>query len=170
MSLWGHYLHPRQVVAVRGNHWKRTTSQPCSKRGGRRSQGTIIWSVPGQITEQSHLEVVSSRDKVAGNSPRGFAKNQCCLSNFIAFYDEVAVSVDEWGAVGMPSLSVTCSMVSCSIFLVRLETYRLDGWTTRWVSNRLDCWASKVWLAVKSQLMSRYEWYSLGFNRGGSNV
>lgn len=38
---------------------------------------------------------------MTGNSLCGFAKNKCCLSNF---YDEVTVSVDEGGAVGIPSL------------------------------------------------------------------
>ena len=86
------------------HHWKRTTSQPCSKRGRRRSQGTTSWSVPGKITEQTLLEVISSREKVTWNSPCGFAKNKCCLSYLIAFYDEVTVSVDEGGAVGIPLL------------------------------------------------------------------
>lgn len=86
------------------HHWQRTTSQPCSKTGRRRNQGSTSWSVPGKITEQTLLEVIFSGEKVTGNSPCAFAKNKCCLSNLIAFFDEVTVSVDEGGAVGIPSL------------------------------------------------------------------
>lgn len=118
------------------HHWKRT-SHPCSIRGRRKSQGTTSWSVPGKIMAQTLLGVISSREKVTGN--RLYGKNKCRLSNLIAFCDEVTVSVHEGEQWLYLHFKTACIMVSHSIFVVKLEMYRLDGWTTRWVSNWVDC-------------------------------
>ncbi|CAM4589232.1 unnamed protein product [Lepidochelys kempii] len=84
--------------------------------------------------------------KVIRNSQHGFTKGRSCLTNLIAFYDEITGSVDEGKAVDVLFLdfSKAFDMVSHSILVSKLRKYGLDECTIRWVESWLDCRAQRV--------------------------
>ncbi|CAM4665230.1 unnamed protein product [Caretta caretta] len=98
-----------------------------------------------QILKESILKHLEER-KVIRNSQHGFTKGKSCLTNLIAFYDEITGSVDEGKAVDMLFLdfSKAVDMVSHSILASKLEKYGLDEWTIRWIESWLDCRAQRV--------------------------
>ncbi|CAM4692336.1 unnamed protein product [Lepidochelys kempii] len=108
-----------------------------------------LTSVPGKIMEQvlkeSILKHLEER-KVIRNSQHGFTKGKSCLTNLIAFYDEITGSVDEGKVVDILFLdfSKAFDTVSHSILASKLRKYGLDEWTIRWTESWLDCWAQQV--------------------------
>ncbi|CAM5112066.1 unnamed protein product [Natator depressus] len=141
--------------------WKKANVVPIFKNGKKEDPGNYrpvsLTSVPGKIMEQvlkeSILKHLEER-KVIRNSQHGFPKGKSCLTNLIAFYDEITGSVDEGKAVDMLFLdfSKAFDTVSHSILVSKLKKYGLDGCTTRWVESWLDCRAQ--WVVINGSISS----------------
>ncbi|CAM4607923.1 unnamed protein product [Lepidochelys olivacea] len=133
--------------------WKKANVVPIFKKGKKEDPGNYrpvsLTSVPGKIMEQvlkeSILKHLHER-KVIRNSQHGFTKGRSCLTNLIAFYDEITGSVDEGKAVDVLFLdfSKAFDTVSHNILVSKLKKYGLDECTIRWVESWLDCWAQRV--------------------------
>ncbi|CAM4356191.1 unnamed protein product [Caretta caretta] len=152
--------------------WKKANVVPSFKKGKKEDPGNYrpvsLTSVPGKIMEQflkgpilKHLE----ERKVIRNSQHGFTKGKSCLTNLIAFYDEITGSVDEGKAVDVLFLdfSKAFDMVSHSILASKLKKYGLDEWTIRWTESWLDRRAQQV---VISGSMSSWQQGSSGVPQG----
>ncbi|CAM5171714.1 unnamed protein product [Natator depressus] len=98
-----------------------------------------------QVLKKSVLKHLEER-KVIRNSQHGFTKGKSCLTNLIAFYDEITGSVDERKAVDVLFLdfSKAFDTVSQSILASKLTKYGLDEWTIRWIESWLDCRDQRV--------------------------
>ncbi|XP_050785532.1 uncharacterized protein LOC127037612 [Gopherus flavomarginatus] len=127
--------------------WKKANIGPIFKKRKKENPGNYrlvsLTSVPGKIMEQvlkeSILKHLEER-KVIRNSQHGFTKGKSCLTNLIAFYDEITGSVDMGKAVDMIYLDYSKAfvMVSHSILASKLKKYGLDEWTRRWIESWLD--------------------------------
>ncbi|CAM4509227.1 unnamed protein product [Lepidochelys kempii] len=152
--------------------WKKANVVPIFKKGKKEDPGNYrqvsLTSVPGKIMEQvlkeSILKHLEER-KVIGNSQLGFTKGKSCLTNLIAFYDEITGSVDEGKAVDVLFLdfSKAFDTVSNSILASKLKKYGLDEWTIRWIESWLDCRAQRV---VINGSMSSWQLVSSGVPQG----
>ncbi|CAM4697142.1 unnamed protein product [Lepidochelys kempii] len=133
--------------------WKKANVVSIFKKGKKEDPGNYrpvsLTSVPGKIMEQvlkkSILKHLHGR-KVIRNSQHGFTKGRSCLTNLIAFYDEITGSVDEGKAVDVLFLdfSKAFDTVSHSILVSKLKKYGMDECTIRWVESWLDCRAQRV--------------------------
>ncbi|CAM5077200.1 unnamed protein product [Eretmochelys imbricata] len=142
--------------------WKKTNVVPIFKKRKKEDPGNYrpvsLTSVPGKIMEQvlkeSILKHLDER-KVIRNSQHGYTKGKSCLTNLIAFYDEITGSVDEGKAVDMVFLdfSKAFDTVSHSILASKLKKYGLDERTIRWVENWLHCRAQ--WVVINGSMSSR---------------
>ncbi|CAM4632875.1 unnamed protein product [Lepidochelys kempii] len=94
-----------------------------------------------QVLKEYILKHLEER-KVIRNSQHGFTKGKTCLTNLIAFYDEITGSVDEGKAVDVLFLDFSKALdtVSHSILASKLKKYGLEEWTERWI----DCRAQRV--------------------------
>ncbi|CAM4676405.1 unnamed protein product [Lepidochelys kempii] len=117
-----------------------------------------------QVRKESILKHLEER-KVIRNSQHGFTKGKSCLTNLIAFYDEITGSVDEGKAVNVLFLdfSKAFDTVSHSILVSKLKKYGLDEWTIRWTESWLDCLAQRV---VINGSMSSWQLVSSGVPQG----
>ncbi|CAM4562333.1 unnamed protein product [Lepidochelys olivacea] len=106
-----------------------------------------------QVLKESVLKPFEER-KVIGNSQHGFTKGKSCLTNLIAFYDEITGSVDEGKAVDVLFLDFSRAFdtVSHSIFASKLKKYGLDEWTIRWIESCLDRLAQ--WVVISGSMSS----------------
>jgi len=113
--------------------------------------------------KQLILDVIGKQveeKKVIRSSQHGFTKGKSCLTNLIAFYDDMTGWVDEGRAVDVVCLnfSKVFDTVSHNILIGKLRKCGLDGWTMRWTENWLNGRAQRVvvsstessWRAVTS--------------------
>ncbi|CAM5104549.1 unnamed protein product [Natator depressus] len=116
-----------------------------------------------QVLKESIVKHLEER-KVIRNSQHGFTKGKSCLTNLIAFYDEITGSVDEGKAVDVfLDFSKAFDTVSHSILVSKLKKYGLDEWTIRWVESWLDYWAQRV---VINGSISSWQLVSSGVPQG----
>ncbi|CAM5163348.1 unnamed protein product, partial [Natator depressus] len=117
-----------------------------------------------QVLKESILKHLEER-KVIRNSQHGFTKGKSCLTNLIAFYDEITGSVDEGKAEDVLFLdfSKAFDMVSHSILASKLKKCGLDEWTIRWIESWLACWAQ--WVVINGS-MSSWQLVSSGVPQG----
>ncbi|CAM5094510.1 unnamed protein product [Eretmochelys imbricata] len=98
-----------------------------------------------QVLKEFILKHLEER-KVIRNSQHGFTKGKSCLTNLIAFYDEITGSVDMGKAADVTSLdfSKAFDTIFHSILASKLKKYGLDEWFIRWIENWVDCQAQLV--------------------------
>ncbi|CAM4526279.1 unnamed protein product [Caretta caretta] len=106
-----------------------------------------------QVLKESILKHLEER-KVIRYSQNRFTKGKSCLTNLIAFYDEITGSVDMGKAVDMIYLnfSKAFDMVSHSILASKFKKYGLDEWTIRWIESWLDHRAQ--WVVINGSMSS----------------
>ena len=78
--------------------------------------------------------------KVIRKSQHGFSKGKSCLTNLIAFYDDMTGWVEQGRAMDVVYLdfSKAFDTVSDDILLGKLRKCGLDEWSVKWIENWLN--------------------------------
>ncbi|PKU29730.1 rna-directed dna polymerase from mobile element jockey-like [Limosa lapponica baueri] len=118
--------------------WREANVTPVFKKGKKENPGNYrpvrFTSIPGKIMEQLILDIISKHveeKKVIGSGQHGFTKGKSCLTDLIAFYDEMTGWVDEGRAVDIVYLdfSKAFDTASHSILIGKFRKCGLDEWT-----------------------------------------
>jgi len=127
--------------------WRKASVTPIFKKGKkedpRNYRPVSLTSTPRKVMEQLILEVINKQveeKKFIRSSQHGFTKGKSCLTNLIAFYDDMTGWVDEGRAVDVVYLdfSKAFDTVSHNILLGKLRKYGLDEWLVKWIENWLN--------------------------------
>lgn len=102
-------------------------------------------SVPGKVMRQLILDIISKHmkdKKMIRTSQHGFTKGKLCLTDLIAFYNEVTSLEGEEDVVYLDfSKTLTVSPVTSSDKLLK---YELGKWIVRWIETWLINQAHRV--------------------------
>ncbi|GAB0203786.1 mitochondrial enolase superfamily member 1 [Grus japonensis] len=133
--------------------WRKANVTLVFKKGKEEDPGNYrpvsLTSIPGKVMEQLILGVISKHveeEEVIGGGQHGFTKGKSCLTNLIAFYDDMTGWVDEGRAVDVVYLdfSKAFDTVSHNILIGKLRKCGLIEWTVRWIENWLNGRAQRV--------------------------